>query len=102
MSETGIGASVRRTEDNRFLQGRGNFTDDINRPGQAYAYFVRSPHAHARIRGIDAAAAQACKGVVAILTGQDLEADGVGGVPCGFAPDGGPIKEPPYPALAKD
>ena len=102
MSETGIGASVRRTEDKRFLQGLGNFTDDINRPGQAYAYFLRSPHAHARIRGIDVAAAARREGVVAILTGQDLEADGVGGMPCGFAPDGGPIKEPPYPALAKD
>ncbi len=49
MSATGIGASVRRKEDFRFITGKGHYTDDINRPGQAYAYFVRSPHAHARI-----------------------------------------------------
>ncbi|MBC7433754.1 MAG: hypothetical protein H7345_16975, partial [Rubritepida sp.] len=52
----GIGASVKRKEDLRFLSGRGRYTDDINRPGQTYAWFLRSPHAHARIGGIDAAA----------------------------------------------
>ena len=100
MSETGIGASVRRTEDFRFLTGRGNFTDDINRPGQAYAFIVRSPHAHAKIKGITKNDAEKAPGVVAVLTGKDMEADGVGGLPCGFAPDGKPMKEPPYPALA--
>ena len=50
MSATGIGAAVRRKEDHRFITGKGHYTDDINRPGQAYAYFVRSPHAHATIK----------------------------------------------------
>ncbi|MBL9035645.1 MAG: hypothetical protein JNN33_12835, partial [Rhodospirillaceae bacterium] len=66
---TGIGASVKRKEDFRFLTGRGTYTDDINRPGQAYAYILRSPHAHAEIVKIDTAAASAAPGVVAILTG---------------------------------
>ncbi len=99
---TGIGAAVRRREDFRFLTGRGRYTDDINQPGQVYAWFLRSPLPHARIAAIDVAAAGAMPGVVAIFTGADLAADGVGTLPCGFAPDGGPIKEPPYPALARD
>ena len=57
MSATGIGAAVRRKEDHRFITGKGHYTDDINRPGQTYAYFVRSPHAHATIKSIDAKAA---------------------------------------------
>ena len=62
MSATGIGASVRRKEDHRFITGKGQYTDDINRPGQAYAYFVRSPHAHAKIRSDrHAAPPQACR-----------------------------------------
>ncbi|MDP6786092.1 MAG: xanthine dehydrogenase family protein molybdopterin-binding subunit [Rhodospirillales bacterium] len=101
MTDTGIGAAVRRTEDHRFLTGQGTYTDDINRPGQTYAHILRSPHAHATIKGIDTAAAAKADGVVAVFTGQDLADDGVGGMPCGFVPDGGPIKEPPYPALAQ-
>ena len=54
MTATGIGASVRRKEDHRFITGKGQYTDDINRPGQTYAYFLRSPHAHATIKSIDA------------------------------------------------
>ena len=57
MSETGIGARVQRVEDRRFITGKGRYTDDINRPRQTYAYFLRSPHAHARITAIDTAAA---------------------------------------------
>ena len=101
MTETGIGARVSRTEDFRFLTGRGNFTDDINRPGQACAHILRSPHAHAKIKGIDTAAAVSMPGVVAVFTGQDLADDGIGGIPYGFCPDGGPMNEPPYPALAQ-
>ncbi|MFQ6022166.1 MAG: xanthine dehydrogenase family protein molybdopterin-binding subunit [Acidiferrobacterales bacterium] len=101
MTETGIGAAVRRKEDHRFLTGKGNYTDDINRPGQVYAYFVRSNVAHANIRSVNTAAAKEAPGVVAVFTGEDLAAGGVGGVPCGFAPDGGPMKEPPRPALAQ-
>jgi aerobic carbon-monoxide dehydrogenase large subunit len=57
MSGTGIGASVRRKEDQRFITGKGHYTDDINRPGQGFAYFVRSPHAHATLKSIDTKAA---------------------------------------------
>ena len=58
MSATGIGAPVRRKEDQRFITGKGQYTDDINRPGQTYAVFVRSPHAHANIKRIDTSAAK--------------------------------------------
>ncbi len=102
MSETGIGASVRRKEDQRFLTGTGRYTDDINRPGQAISYFLRSPHAHANLNGIDTAKAEAAPGVVAILTGDDLKADVVNGIPCGFAPTGAAyVNEPARPALAQ-
>jgi aerobic carbon-monoxide dehydrogenase large subunit len=84
MTETGIGAAVRRKEDQRFLTGNGNYTDDINVFGQTYAAFVRSPHAHAKINGINSSAAAAADGVVAILTGEELAADGVGPLICGW------------------
>ena len=58
MSATGIGASVKRTEDIRFITGKGHYVDDINRPGQAHAYFLRSPHAHATLDRIDVAEAR--------------------------------------------
>ncbi|MDO9708258.1 xanthine dehydrogenase family protein molybdopterin-binding subunit [Paracraurococcus lichenis] len=98
----GIGASVRRKEDLRFLSGRGQYTDDINRPGQTYATILRSPHAHARIRGIDLAAARSMPGVIAIFTGEDMQ--GIGGLPCGWQihnKDGSPMAEPPHPVLAQ-
>ncbi len=98
---TGIGASVKRIEDQRFLTGKGNYTDDINRPDQTYAYMLRSPHAHAKIITIDSSAAQASEGVVAIFTGEDMQ---VGGLPCGWqihSEDGSPMHEPPHPALAQ-
>ena len=60
MGATGIGAPVRRKEDQRFITGKGHYTDDINRPGQTYACFVRSPHAHAKIKTIDARRRTAC------------------------------------------
>ena len=72
MSATGIGAAVRRKEDFRFITGQGQYTDDIVRPGETRAVFVRSPHAHAKIKSIDAAAARKMPGVVAVLTGADL------------------------------
>ncbi len=102
MAENGIGAAVRRKEDGRFLMGRGNYTDDINRPRQTYAYLVRSPEAHGNISGIDTAAAAAAPGVVAVFTGADMAADGVGGLPCGWqihSKDGSPMVEPPHPPL---
>lgn len=103
MSATGIGAPVRRKEDFRFITGKGQYTDDINRPGQTYAAFVRSPHAHAVIKSVDASAALASPGVVAVLTGQDLEADKIGGLICGWMihnKDGSPMSAGAHPALA--
>ena len=104
MSATGIGASVKRKEDIRFITGKGHYTDDVNRPGQAYAYFLRSPHAHATIDKIDLAAAKAAPGVVAIFTGDDIAADKVGGLICGWmihSKDGSPMKAGAHPALAQ-
>src|SRR6202051_1012331 len=103
MSATGIGAAVRRKEDQRFITGKGRYTADIERPGQAYAYFVRSPHAHARIKQIDAKAAATMPGVLAVLTGTELSADKIGNLICGWmihSKDGSPMKMAPHPALA--
>jgi carbon-monoxide dehydrogenase large subunit len=103
--KTGIGAPLARLEDGRFLTGRGHYTDDINRPGQLYAQFVRSPHAHAKINKVDAAPALKVPGVVAVLTGADMAADGVGGLPCGWGvvgKSGVPMKEPGHPPLATE
>src|SRR3954452_13978162 len=103
MGFEGIGASVRRKEDDRFLSGRGHYTDDINRPGQLYAVIRRSDRPHARLLGVDTAAAQAAPGVVAVYTGADLDAASVGGLPCGWQihnKDGSPMKEPKHPVLA--
>jgi aerobic carbon-monoxide dehydrogenase large subunit len=84
MAYEGIGAAVRRKEDARFLSGRGTYTDDINRPGQLYAYIARSTLPHAKLGRIDVAAALASPGVVAVFTGADMQADNVGGLPCGW------------------
>ena len=84
MSATGIGAAVRRKEDHRFITGKGHYTADLNRPGQSHAYFLRSPHAHAKIKKIDAKAAEAMPGVLAVLTGVELAADKIGGLICGL------------------
>ena len=103
MSATGIGASVRRKEDQRFITGHGHYTDDVNRPGQAHAVFLRSPHAHATIKSIDAKAARARAGVLAVLTGAELAADKIGNLICGWmihSKDGTPMKMAPHPALA--
>ena len=103
MSE-GIGASVRRKEDKKFLTGKGRYTDDINRAGQIYAYFVRSDVAHANIKSIDTKAASAASGVVAVYTGEDVAADGIGGPICGWVVpnrDGSATHEPPHPLLAQ-
>jgi len=104
MAKDGIGARVLRKEDRRFITGRGRYTDDINRSGQAYAVFVRSPHAHARINGIDKSQALAAPGVLAVLDGDDLKASGWGGLICGWmihSRDGSPMKAGPHPMLAQ-
>jgi carbon-monoxide dehydrogenase large subunit len=98
----GIGASVRRKEDLRFLSGNANYTDDINRSGQAYAYIKRSDRPHAAIVSIGTAAARAAPGVVAVFTAADLAA--IGGLPCGWgvhSKDGSPMIEPKHPVLAE-
>ena len=102
MGDTGIGASVRRKEDLRFVRGSGKYTDDMNLEGQAYAYILRSPHAHASIRSIDTSAARASDGVIAVFTAEDMTA--VGGIPCGWqvhGKDGSPMAEPKHPVLAE-
>src|SRR5207247_8833610 len=76
-----VGQSVPRREDPRLIQGDGRYSDDVNLPRQAYAVIVRSPHAHARIRAIDGSAARKADGVIAVLTGNELAADGVGNLP---------------------
>ena len=80
-THAGIGAPVERKEDLRLITGAGCFSDDVNLPGQAYAVMLRSPHAHARLRGIDVANALAAPGVLAVLTGRDLLADGIKPIP---------------------
>src|SRR3954451_7272792 len=103
MSFGGIGPSLRRKEDQRFLNGRGNYTDDINRPGQTYAYVKRSDRPHAKINGIDTAAASKAPGVLAVFTGADMAGDAIGGLPCGWQihnKDGTPMAEPPHPVIA--
>src|SRR5271169_6844826 len=104
MGVTALGASVKRTEDIRFITGKGHYVDDINRPGQAFAYFLRSPHAHATIDKIDTSEALKAPGVVAVFTGDDIAADKVGGLICGWmihSKDGSPMKAGAHPALAQ-
>ncbi|HEX7215604.1 MAG TPA: xanthine dehydrogenase family protein molybdopterin-binding subunit, partial [Methylomirabilota bacterium] len=109
----GFGQPLKRQEDPRLLTGRGRFSDDVNLPGQAHACFVRSPHAHARIRAIAAAAARAMPGVLAVLTGRDAEADGLVPMPHRPVPtnpnefplggrEGSPIFVSPCPVLPSD
>ncbi len=105
MSVTGIGAAVRRKEDFRFITGKGQYTDDISRPGEARAYFLRSPHAHAKIKRLDAKAVAGMPGVVAVLTGADLAADKIGNLICGWmihSKDGSPMKMSAHPAIAAE
>ena len=99
-----IGARVARKEDYRFLTGAGQYTDDVALPNQAYAAFVRSPHAHASIKKISTEKAKASAGVLAVYTGADLANAKVGGLPCGWLitdVNGQPMKEPPHPCLAQ-
>ncbi len=93
----GIGSRLLRLEDERFLRGEGRFVEDIALPGETRAVFLRSPHAHARIGGFSVAEAQATPGVLAVLTGADVAADGLGGVPWEVRPptDAPPKSQPP-------
>jgi carbon-monoxide dehydrogenase large subunit len=104
MGQFGIGQPVRRTEDARFVTGRGRYTDDVNLPGQAAAYVLRSPHAHAKILRVDANAAKAAPGVRLVLTGADVKGK-IQPVPC-IIPmknrDGSLRADPPHPVLADE
>jgi carbon-monoxide dehydrogenase large subunit len=105
MGQFGIGQAVTRFEDRRLLQGGGRYLDDVNLSNQAYAVIVRSVHAHARIRSIDAGAARKAPGVVAVLTGADVARDGLGTMQMTLKrkrPDGSPMFAPPHRGLAQD
>jgi carbon-monoxide dehydrogenase large subunit len=100
----GVGQSVKRTEDIRFVTGQGQYTDDLRFPGEAHAAFLRSPHSHARITSIDISAAKSAPGVIGVLTQDDVDAFGARTMPC-VAPlqsrDGSPVKTSPKTLLAK-
>ena len=102
MSEKGMGSSVLRKEDFRFITGRGKYTDDINHSNQLHAYFLRSPIAHANLISVDIESAKSCPGVVAIYTSKDIDAS----LPCGWEaptkPGTPPMHEPPWPVFAKN
>src|SRR5215470_13641906 len=105
MTQEGIGARVLRKEDGRFITGQGNYTDDILVKNVAHAVFVRSNHAHARIKRIDIGEASKAPGIIGILTGTDLANDKVGNLICGWmihSKDGSPMKAAPFPPLASD
>ncbi len=103
MTKFGMAQPVRRVEDPRLLIGEGRYTDDIVLPNEAIGVVLRSPHAHAKILSIDTSAAKALPGVAGIFTHADLEADGIGAVPCAIPlknRDGTPRADTPHPALA--
>ncbi|MET3579649.1 carbon-monoxide dehydrogenase large subunit [Mesorhizobium robiniae] len=105
MGIEGIGARVARKEDKRFITGAGRYVDDMVVPGMKHAAFVRSPHAHAQIKTIDVSKAQAMPGVIGVLTGKELKADGIGNLICGWmihSKDGSPMKMGAWSPLAFD
>lgn len=105
MGVEGIGARVVRKEDKRFVTGKGKYTDDVRLHGMTYASFVRSPHAHAKIKKIDVSAAKKMPGVVDVLTGQQLVDDRIGNLICGWmihSKDGSPMKMGAWPAMAPE
>jgi carbon-monoxide dehydrogenase large subunit len=104
MTKFGIAQSVRRVEDPRLLKGNGSYTDDITLPGTVAGVVLRSPHAAAKILSIDTSGAASLPGVLAIYTGADLAADGIGGLPCNIAfknRDGSQPASPGHPVLAQ-
>jgi len=105
MAKFGIGQSVTRFEDVRLLKGAGRYLNDVNLPGQAHAIVLRSPHAHARIRGIDVDRALKAPGVLAVYTGADVERDGLGTMKMNLRrkrPDGTPMFAPPHRGLSQE
>ena len=105
MGIEGIGARVVRKEDKRFITGKGRYVDDIRLHGMTYAAFVRSPHAHARVKGIDSSEAMKMPGVVDVLTGRQIVDDKIGNLICGWmihSKDGSPMKMGAWPAMAPE
>ncbi len=105
MGIEGIGARAARKEDKRFVTGNGRYVDDMVVPGMKHAAFVRSPHAHADIKKIDVSRAKAMPGVIGVLTGKELKADGIGNLICGWmihSKDGSPMKMGAWSPLAVD
>jgi len=105
MGVEGIGARVTRKEDKRFVTGKGKYVDDVRVHGMTYAHFVRSPHAHARVKGIDISEAMKKTGVVAVLTGKEIVEDKIGNLICGWmihSKDGSPMKMGAWPAMAPE
>src|SRR3974390_1565861 len=105
MGVEGVGASVVRKEDKRFITGKGRYVDDVKLVGMTHAQFVRSPHAHARVKSIDTSAAAKMPGVLAVLVGKQLADDKVGNLICGWgvtSQDGSPMKMGAWPAMAPE
>lgn len=105
MGQFALGQAVPRFEDIRLLAGGGRYVGDMALPHMAFGFVLRSPHAHARILNIDTAAAAAAPGVLAVLTGKDWKASGLGDLPTGSGRkrrDGSPLYRPRYPALVED
>ena len=105
MGVEGIGASVVRKEDRRFITGKGRYVDDIKLLGMTHAHFIRSPHAHAKVKSIDTSAAMKMPGVVGVLTGQQIVDDKIGNLICGWAitsKDGTGMKMGAWPAMAPE
>lgn len=105
MGKFGMGQSIRRIEDQRFVTGSGEYTDDVNRPNQAWMAVLRSPHAHADVKSIDMAAAKSADGVLGVFVNADLEAAGFAVIPTASippGPDGTAPDAPHRPILAKD
>src|SRR3954462_13228127 len=105
MGVEGIGASVVRKEDRRFTTGKGRYVDDIKLVGMTHAHFVRSPHAHAKIKSVDTSEAMKMPGVVGVLTGQQIVDDKIGNLICGWAitsKDGTGMKMGAWPAMAPE
>ena len=95
-----VGKPIKRTEDSRFIQGKGKYVSNLKIPGMLHAAILRSPYAHATILSIDTSEAEAMEGVVAVFTGKDMVADGIGSIPCGFNPPD--IHVAPHMALTVD
>ena len=105
MGIEGIGARVVRKEDKRFITCKGRYVDDVKLVGMTFAHFIRSPHAHAKVKSIDASAALKMPGVIAVLNGKELVDDKIGNLICGWATtskDGSPMKMGAWPAMAPE